>query len=195
MSRLDVFAADVLSSGLVSAAAIDRARGELPAAEPADDPMTLARKLIASGLLTNYQAKKILGGSIKGFFLGGHRILRRLGQGGMGKVYLATDTDGFKVAIKVLPPKLATEGGQPLKRFRREMDLSQRVRHPNIARTIDVGDEDGIYFMIMEYVPGDSLYHIVKEGGPWRVPTQPGSSPRSATASGRPTTAASSTAT
>jgi serine/threonine-protein kinase len=103
--------------------------------------MALARKLIESGLLTNYQAKKIMGGSTKGFFLGGHRILRRLGQGGMGKVYLAlSEPDGFKVAIKVLPPKLATEGSQPLKRFRREMDLSRRVRHPNIARTIDVGE-------------------------------------------------------
>ncbi len=107
----------------------------------------------------------------KGFFLGGHRILRRLGQGGMGKVYLAlSEPDGFKVAIKVLPPRLAEEGGQPLKRFRREMDLSQRVKHPNLARTIDVGDADGVYFMIMEYVPGDSLYNVVKNEGPLRVP-------------------------
>jgi serine/threonine protein kinase len=107
----------------------------------------------------------------KGFFLGGHRILRRLGQGGMGKVYLAlSEPDGFKVAIKVLPPRLAEEGGQPLKRFRREMDLSQRVKHPNLARTIDVGDADGVYFMIMEYVPGDSLYNVVKNDGPLRVP-------------------------
>ena len=50
------------------------------------------------------------------------------------------------------------------------MDLSRRVKHQNIARTIEVGEEDGVYFMIMEYVPGDSLYNVVRSGGPWRVP-------------------------
>lgn len=169
MARLDDFSADVVRSGLVSAEEVDRARAQIRIENPQEAAVALARSLIASGHLTNYQAKKVLAGSTKGFFLGGHRILRRLGAGGMGKVYLAVDSDGFKVAIKVLPPKLAAEGGQALRRFRREMDLSQRVRHPNIARTIDVGEEDGVYFMIMEYVPGDSLYNIVKKSGPWRV--------------------------
>ena len=168
MARLDAFASDVAASALVSRAAVDRLRAVL---DPASEPADLARVLVAEKLLTNYQAKKLLAGVTKGFFLGGHRILKRLGQGGMGKVYLAlSEPDGFKVAIKVLPPKLAAEGGQPLKRFRREMELSQRLKHPNLARTIDVGEEDGVYFMIMEYVPGDSLYHMVKSGGPFRVP-------------------------
>ncbi len=171
MSRLGDFANDVVASGLVTQATMNREIETLGAKPTADDPAILAKSLIKAGLLTNYQARKILGGSTKGFFLGGNRILRRLGKGGMGWVYLArSEPDGFKVAIKVLPPKLATEGGQPLKRFRREMDLSQRVRHANLARTIDVGEWDGVYFMIMEYVPGDSLYNVVRSGGPWRVP-------------------------
>ncbi len=42
------------------------------------------------------------------------------------------------------------------------MDLSQRVQHPNLARTLDVGHEGDIYFMVLEYIPGESLYQIVK---------------------------------
>ena len=128
--------------------------------------------LIDEGALSSYQANKLLAGVTKGFFLGGFRISRRLGQGGMGKVYLGVrQTDGQRVAIKVLPPKKAIEESQALLRFRREMDLSQRVRHRNIARTIEVGVEGDVHFMIMEYIPGDSLYNIVhsEKGGPFRV--------------------------
>ncbi len=172
MSGLDDFVADAIKSGLVAQPALDRERAALGSASAADAAVALARRLIEAGLLTKYQAGKLLGGSTRGFFLGGHRILRPLGQGGMGKVYLARSEpdDGFVIAIKVLPPKLASEGGRALKRFRREMDLSRRVKHQNIARTIDVGEEGGVYFMIMEYVPGDSLYNVVRSDGPWRVP-------------------------
>ena len=90
----------------------------------------------------------------------------------MGKVFLA-EKEGTSdlVAIKVLPPKKAAEEEQALSRFRREMDLSRRVNHPNLARTIDVGRDDDVYFMILEYIPGESLYEAVKEegGGPLRV--------------------------
>jgi eukaryotic-like serine/threonine-protein kinase len=172
MARLDDFVADVVRSGLVSRPDLDRMRAQVPL-EPAENaPSRLARILVDSGALTTYQANKILAGVTKGFFLGGFRILRRLGQGGMGKVYLAVrQTDGQRVALKVLPPKKAEEG-QALLRFRREMDLSQRVRHQNLGRTIEVGSDDGVYFMVLEYIPGDSLYNIVRseKGGPFRVP-------------------------
>ncbi|MBX6316712.1 MAG: serine/threonine protein kinase, partial [Isosphaeraceae bacterium] len=158
-------------SGLVHQADLQRARARLAASARPDDPVRLAQVLIEQGALTPYQARKLLAGQTKGFFLGGYRILRRLGEGGMGKVYLAVhEADGTKVAIKVLPPKKALEEAQALHRFRREMELSQRVRHPNIARTIDVGAEDGVHYMVMEYIRGDSLYHLVRERGPWRVP-------------------------
>ncbi len=172
MAGLDDFVADVARSGLVPRPKLDEARLRLGDVPPEEAPNRLAQLLIAQGALTSYQARKVLAGVTKGFFLGEYRILRRLGQGGMGKVYLAQDPQGFKVAIKVLPPNKSGEGTQTLKRFRREMVLSQRVRHPNIARTIEVGEEKGVYFMIMEYVPGDSLYNLIKgdKGGPWSVP-------------------------
>ena len=173
MSRLAPFVETVARSGLVTPDVLDRARAALPSSPESDAHVRLARVLIASGAVTPYQARKLLSGATRGFFLGGYRILRRLGEGGMGKVYLAEpDGGGEQVAIKVLPPNKAAAEGQAISRFRREMELSQRVKHPNLAETLDVGREGGVYFMIMEYVRGRSLYEMVKwsSGGPLRVP-------------------------
>jgi serine/threonine protein kinase len=173
MSRLDDFVADIASSGLVPSGDVRRALSGLAREPDADAPARLARALIQQGKLTPYQARKLLAGATRGFFLGGYRILKSLGEGGMGKVFLAAREGDDKtwVAIKVLPPRKALEERHALLRFRREMDLSRRVTHPNLARTLDVGEADGVYFMVLEYVPGESLYQAVKDegGGPLRV--------------------------
>ncbi len=125
--------------------------------------MRLARLLVQRGFLTTYQARKLLAGATRGFFLGGYRILRPLGEGGMGKVFLAVNEDTFgKVAIKVLPPRKAAEEAGSLVRFRREMELSQRCVHPNVARTLAVGTEGDVNFIVLEYIPGMSLFDMVK---------------------------------
>ena len=173
MVRLDQFVANLAKSGLVAASTLERAHAQLPEGPSSDAAVRLARLLIQQGALTTYQARKVLAGATKGFFLGDYRILRSLGEGGMGKVYLAANQkDGLRVAIKVLPPSKAADGGQSLLRFRREMELSRRVKHPNLARTIDVGRAGDVHFMVLEYVPGESLYQLVKHprGGPLRVP-------------------------
>ena len=173
MARLDKFVANLAKSGLLDPAAVDRARAQLDDEPESDAAVRLARLLIQQGQLTTYQARKVLAGATRGFFLGDYRILRPLGEGGMGKVYLAANQkDGMRVAIKVLPPSKATEGGHSLIRFRREMELSRRANHPNLARTIDVGQVGNVHFMVLDYVPGESLYQLVKHprGGPLRVP-------------------------
>ncbi len=173
MPTLDEFVANVAKSGLVTRDDLERGRERLGSTSPEGAPLQLAKLLIGQNSLTTYQARKLLSGATKGFFLGGFKILRPLGEGGMGKVYLAeAEGDKRRVAIKVLPPKKAAEEDRAVQRFRREMDLSRRVNHPNIARTLDVGEAGGVYFMIMEYIPGQSLYELVKRegGGPLRVP-------------------------
>ena len=173
MPSLDEFAANVARSGLVPAEALDRALEALAAGggvgAEGDAAGRLAQGLIAAGALTAYQARKLLAGVTKGFFLGGCRVLRPLGEGGTSLVFLAAQADGREVAVKVLPPSRAAEEARALDRFKREVDLSQRVRHPNVARTLGVGTADGVNFMIMEYVPGESLYHAVKARGPLGV--------------------------
>jgi eukaryotic-like serine/threonine-protein kinase len=172
MLRLDEFTDNVTKSGLVSPEVVAFVQSQLDPLPADDAAVRLARQLVGGGWLTAYQARKLLSGATRGFFLGGYRLLRQLGEGGMGKVYLAVGDDRQNVAIKVLPPRKALAEDNALKRFRREMDLSQRCSHPNLARTLSVGNDGDVHFMVMEYIPGKSLYQLVKSerDGPLRVP-------------------------
>jgi eukaryotic-like serine/threonine-protein kinase len=98
-----------------------------------------------------------------------YKILKKIGQGGMGEVYLAEDTRlQRKVAVKVLPTAAASipEG---LARFEREARTAAALNHPNIATIYDVGSEtrpDGshIYFIVEEYLEGQTLQELLKHG-------------------------------
>jgi serine/threonine protein kinase len=172
MVSLDEFLENVGKSGLVPPEELAEAQQSFEPEPHGDAPVRLARRLVQQGMLTTYQARKLLAGATRGFFLGGYRILQPLGEGGMGKVFLAVNELTFsKVAIKVLPPRKAQEEAGSLQRFHREMELSQRCDHPNVARTIAVGNEGDVHFMILEYIPGMSLFDMVKSEryGPFRV--------------------------
>jgi eukaryotic-like serine/threonine-protein kinase len=174
MPSVAAFLRHLEMSRLVESATMERIRLRFGSSLK-DDANDCARVLAREGVITPYQAKKLLTGHTQGFFLGQFRILRRLGEGGMGKVYLAVrERDGQRFALKVLPPSKAQEDEHTLKRFRREMELSRRVMHPNVALTVEVGVEGAAHFMVVEYVPGDTLYHVVKRthggSGPMRVP-------------------------
>jgi len=94
-----------------------------------------------------------------------YRILIRLGQGGMGEVYKATDLLlGQVVALKFLPEKLA---GDPvaIERFRSEVRLARQVSHPNVCRVYDMGEAEGQLFLSMEYVDGEDLESLLRRIG------------------------------
>ncbi len=89
--------------------------------------------------------------------LGPYEILSPLGAGGMGEVYLAKDTRLDRdVAIKVLPSHL-TANSEFKQRFEREAKTISQLSHPNICTLHDIGNEDGIDFLVMEYLEGDTL--------------------------------------
>jgi two-component system LytT family response regulator len=91
-------------------------------------------------------------------------IQSSLGQGGMGHVYLATDTKlGRQVALKVLSSDLA---GDPagLQRFLQEAKLASSLSHPNIAYIYEIGEAAGLHFLAMEYVEGENLSARIAEG-------------------------------
>lgn len=88
--------------------------------------------------------------------LGQYRILDRIGTGGIGDVYRARDTrHGRTVAIKVLSAEL--KDGPRRARLFEQADVLTRVSHPNIAALYEVGEAEGLAYLVFEYVPGDSL--------------------------------------
>ncbi len=99
-----------------------------------------------------------------------YRILRRLGEGGMGEVYLAHDRElDREVALKVIRTDLA-EHPQILERFKREIQLSSKVTHKNVLRVYDMGDADGVKFLTMQFVEGQDLATMMRSQGRLAVP-------------------------
>ena len=95
--------------------------------------------------------------------LGRYRIDDKIGEGGMGSVYRATDTELHReVAIKVLPAEV-TADPERRQRFRQEALLAAAFNHPNIATVHDVGEQDGVTFIVMELVRGESLRDLVEK--------------------------------
>lgn len=96
-----------------------------------------------------------------------YKILSKIGEGGMGAVYLAEDTSlDKKVAIKVLSPSLLSDE-QFVERFKNEAKIQAMLSHPNIVTLHSLIMEDSKYLMVMEYVNGKTLKHIISEQGPF----------------------------
>ena len=103
--------------------------------------------------------------------VGGYRLVRRLGAGGMGVVWEASDGDGNHVAMKILHPQVAAD---PTARTRlgREASVLARVRDPRVARVLDIETGDGpggagAVFVVTELVGGPTLQREVDDGGPY----------------------------
>jgi serine/threonine protein kinase len=136
-----------------------------------NEPDAVAEHLVKAGRLTRFQVRKLLSGASLGLVLGPFHVLAPIAKGGMGTVYLACDTrSDLFVALKVLPPKRAREEERLLARFRREMEMCQRVSHPHLAWTYEVSVWHGVYYIAMEYIPGRSLFRLVHDEGPLAVP-------------------------
>jgi serine/threonine-protein kinase len=99
-------------------------------------------------------------------FNGRYELHRRLARGGMADVFLARDQLLDRpVAVKVLFPEFATDPNF-VERFRREAQSAANLNHPNIVSVYDWGQEQGTYFIVMEYIDGRSLADILRTEGP-----------------------------
>ena len=94
-----------------------------------------------------------------GQMFGAFKVVRELGRGGMGAVYLVRDGDGDEYAVKVLFPAAAERDATAVKRFVREAGIAMEVRHPNLVQVYDVGQDPdtGLGYMVMDYAGGGSL--------------------------------------
>jgi len=166
------FLAVVKKSGLIEPERLKQLLEEFRAQGiSVDQSQAIAEALTERGLLTKWQADKLLHGKSRGFFLGKYRLLSLLGKGGMSSVYLAEHVlMRRRCAIKVLPQKRVHDSSY-LGRFHREAQAVASLDHANIVRAYDVDVDRSIekdreiHFLVMEYVEGRSLQELVASDG------------------------------
>jgi serine/threonine-protein kinase len=99
-----------------------------------------------------------------GATLGHYEIRSQLGKGGMGEVYLAEDTKlNRKIALKILPAEVASDQDR-LRRFVQEAKAAAALNHPNIAHIYEIGESDGVNFIAMEFIDGQTLGELIHGG-------------------------------
>jgi eukaryotic-like serine/threonine-protein kinase len=114
----------------------------------------------AAKILGEYRGQSMIGRQ-----LGSYQIVSLLGAGGMGEVYQARDTKlGRDVAIKVLPAAFLNDP-ERLSRFQREARMLASLNHPNIATIYGLEQSEGVHYLVMELVPGQTLEERVNAGG------------------------------
>jgi serine/threonine-protein kinase len=156
------FLADLERYGLLTPAQLQELRGR---GATGPDAHQLAGDLIRRGWLTPLQANRLLQGQGQGLVLGPYVLLERLGQGGMGQVYKARHAllDRL-VALKVLRAELL-ERPNALERFRREIQASGKLTHPNVVLAHDANQVGDTFFLVMEHVAGTDLAKLLKQRG------------------------------
>ncbi len=98
--------------------------------------------------------------------ISGYQVNRLLGAGNMGEVYLATQLSLDRpVALKILAPELVNSE-EGLKQFQNEVRILAKVDHPNVVTAYEAGEDQGLYFLAMQYVDGAELDTLVRENGP-----------------------------
>jgi serine/threonine protein kinase len=168
---LEQFVRNLRESRLFSpeeAASVEKVLQASAANSKSNAPPTVeevARLLIQSGKLTQFQAAIISQGRQQSLILGEYVLLDVLGKGGMGVVYRARHRRMDRVvALKTLAAAKIKDDS--VQRFHREVKAAARLSHPNIVTAFDAGEQGGTHYLVMEYVVGRDLAALVKEKGP-----------------------------
>jgi serine/threonine protein kinase len=136
-------------------------RWRTEAGRTAEEPERFCKWLVARGYLTDYQAGMLQRGRADRCRLGQYLLLDRIGQGRMAGIYKAKHDLGQTVAVKILPPSKAKDA-TALARFQREARLARKLRHPNVVRTFQTGVDRGLYYLVMEYLDGETLEEVLQ---------------------------------
>jgi eukaryotic-like serine/threonine-protein kinase len=154
----------VEKSGLLHAKDLVRYRSR--SASDSDSPNQVANWLVTDGRLTPFQVELLLAGKYRPFFVGPYKVMSRIGNGSMGVVYLCEHREmRRRVALKVLQKRRASDE-VALERFVREARAAAALSHPNVVHALDVGCENGLHYLVMEYIAGQSLKELILGAGP-----------------------------
>jgi len=131
----------------------------------------LARQAVQSKALTLWQAQQLLAGRTSGFKVDRYVLLDLIGQGGMGRVYLARDARlNRRVALKILSPE-RINNPRAIARFQREARVGAQLQHENLVRIYDFGESNGRYYLVMEYIEGKTIGTLISEQGRMSTPS------------------------
>ena len=162
---LEQFIQNLSASRLIPVEEVASLQKALQGSKTPRTAQDVAKLLVRSGKLTEYQAAAITQGRPQSLILGEYVLLNILGKGGMGVVFLARHRLMDRVvALKTLPS--AAIKPDAVQRFYREVKAAARLSHPNIVTAYDAGEHAGTHYLVMEYVVGRDLAAIVKEKGP-----------------------------
>jgi serine/threonine-protein kinase len=126
----------------------------------------LARQAVQQGKLSIWQAQQLMAGRSSGFKIDRYTLIEMIGQGGMGRVYLAKDTRlNRRVALKILSPD-RMNNPRAIARFQREARVGAQLQHENLVRIYDEGEANGKCYLVMEYIEGKNIGAIIAENGP-----------------------------
>lgn len=128
--------------------------------------LSLLVTALAAVLWSAFQVKRLRRQAGDARFIGQYRLEKQIGEGGMGKVYLARHALLKRpTALKMLKPHLATD--EIVARFEREVQLASQLVHPNTIEIYDYGrTREGVFYYVMEYLEGETLDKLVTKHGP-----------------------------
>jgi serine/threonine-protein kinase len=156
------FVWDLRRSNLIDRGRLDALVGEYLSMHPGAEPPALAEHLIGQGILTEFQADRLLQGKTQGFVLGPYTLMDALGAGSMGTVYKAqSKTDNRWYAVKVLPRRSMWN----VRIARRKVRAFEGCKHPAIVPFVDVGTAGGTHYLAWPFVEGETLEKIVQREG------------------------------
>jgi serine/threonine-protein kinase len=156
------FVWDLRRSNLIDRGQLDQIVGEFLQAQPRAEPPALAEFLIGKGILSQFQADRLLQGKTQGFVLGPFTLMDALGAGSMGTVYKAqSKNDNQWYAVKVLPRRSMWN----VRIARRKVRSFEQCRHPSVVPFVDVGTSGGMHYLAWPLIEGETLDKVVEPQG------------------------------